>query len=74
MSELERATGTPWTSADWLAEARRYITRSYGSELEGPVIERAEGATITDVDGKTYLDFSSGQMSRDRAVSRPTTP
>jgi 2,2-dialkylglycine decarboxylase (pyruvate) len=26
------------------------------------VIERAEGATITDVDGHEYLDFSSGQM------------
>lgn len=45
-----------------LAQARQLLTRSFWSEFELPVIERASGAVITDVDGKDYLDFSSGQM------------
>jgi 2,2-dialkylglycine decarboxylase (pyruvate) len=45
-----------------LAEARRVLVRSFASEFTLPVIERAEGATVTDVDGRQYLDFSSGQM------------
>ena len=44
------------------AEARQVLVRSFASEFTLPVIERAEGATITDVDGHQYLDFSSGQM------------
>jgi 2,2-dialkylglycine decarboxylase (pyruvate) len=46
----------------WLDEARALLIRSFGSDYQMPVIERAQGATITDVDGKEYLDFSSGQM------------
>jgi len=45
-----------------LAEARQVFVRSFASDFTLPVIARAEGATITDVDGKEYLDFSSGQM------------
>ncbi|MFQ5829125.1 MAG: aspartate aminotransferase family protein, partial [Candidatus Methylomirabilia bacterium] len=45
-----------------LAEARRLLVRSSWSEFLLPVIERASGAVITDVDGQDYLDFSSGQM------------
>src|SRR5262249_9072338 len=45
-----------------LAEARQVFIRSFASDFTLPVIERAEGTTITDVDGREYLDFSSGQM------------
>jgi 2,2-dialkylglycine decarboxylase (pyruvate) len=43
-------------------EAREVFIRSYPGDATLPVIARAEGATITDVDGGQYLDFSSGQM------------
>jgi 2,2-dialkylglycine decarboxylase (pyruvate) len=49
-------------SKELLVEARRTLMRSFASEVGLPVIARAEGATITDVDGHEYLDFSSGQM------------
>jgi 2,2-dialkylglycine decarboxylase (pyruvate) len=50
------------TNEKLLAEARRVLVRSFGSDFTLPVIAKAEGATITDVDGRAYLDFSSGQM------------
>mgnify|MGYP001348979965 CR=1 FL=1 len=41
------------------AERQKYVPRGMGSTM--PVFaESAEGATITDVDGKTYLDFATG--------------
>ena len=46
----------------WLDEAKSLLIRSFGSDYQMPVIKSARGATITDVDGKDYLDFSSGQM------------
>jgi 2,2-dialkylglycine decarboxylase (pyruvate) len=42
--------------------ARRVLTRTFSSDFELPLIERASGAVITDVDGRDHLDFSSGQM------------
>lgn len=53
---------TARTSREWLAEARRRLIRSFWGEFELPVMERASGAVLTDVDGKDYLDMSSGQM------------
>ncbi len=58
-------------SDDLLAQARQLLVRSSGAELSLPVIERAEGAVITDVDGQTYLDFSSGQMCATLGHSHP---
>jgi 2,2-dialkylglycine decarboxylase (pyruvate) len=52
----------PSPNDDLLARARDLLMRTSGSDFSLPVIERAEGAVITDVDGKEYLDFSSGQM------------
>ncbi len=49
-------------SDELLGEARQVFIRSFGSDFTLPVIARAQGATITDVDGREYLDFSSGQM------------
>ena len=41
------------------AERQKYVPRGMGSTM--PVFaESADGATITDVDGKTYLDFATG--------------
>jgi 2,2-dialkylglycine decarboxylase (pyruvate) len=49
-------------SKDLLAQAREVFVRSFWGGFELPVIKRASGTVITDVDGKDYLDFSSGQM------------
>ncbi len=49
-------------SDELLAQARQVFIRSFAGDFTLPVIARAEGATITDVDGNAYLDFSSGQM------------
>ncbi len=56
------ADPVPSKSSRLLAEAREVFIRSFGAEFTLPIIERAEGAMITDVDGHSYLDFSSGQM------------
>ena len=58
-------------SDDLLAQARQLLVRSSGTELSLPVIEHAEGAVVTDVDGKEYLDFSSGQMCATLGHSHP---
>src|SRR5438093_1230519 len=47
---------------DFLKRASEVLMRSSGGDYALPVIETAEGSTVTDVDGKEYLDFSSGQM------------
>ena len=58
-------------SDDLLAQARQLLVRSSATELSLPVIEHAEGAVVTDVDGKEYLDFSSGQMCATLGHSHP---
>ena len=47
-----------------LGVAREYSFRGRmdNRDVAGPIFERGEGSTVTDVDGKTYLDFNSGQM------------
>jgi 2,2-dialkylglycine decarboxylase (pyruvate) len=47
-----------------LAIAAEYSFRGRmdNREVAGPIFERGEGSTVTDVQGKTYLDFNSGQM------------
>ncbi|HSO92986.1 MAG TPA: aminotransferase class III-fold pyridoxal phosphate-dependent enzyme, partial [Candidatus Dormibacteraeota bacterium] len=46
-------------SRELQAERDRFVPRGMGSTM--PVFaESADGATITDVDGKTYLDFATG--------------
>ena len=44
------------------ARANRHLVR-YGGTFEQVVIERAEGCTLFDADGRGILDFTSGQMS-----------
>jgi 4-aminobutyrate aminotransferase-like enzyme len=48
-------------SREWHARAARHM-KGYSSQVRlFPVVfDRGEGSTITDVDGNTYIDFSSG--------------
>src|SRR5262245_34313866 len=50
-----------------IAKARSYLLRtSLLSDIiaaeDGPVIDHAEGSVVWDTEGKSYLDFNSGQM------------
>ncbi|HEY0492072.1 MAG TPA: aminotransferase class III-fold pyridoxal phosphate-dependent enzyme, partial [Candidatus Dormibacteraeota bacterium] len=46
-------------SRELQAERDRYVPKGMGSSI--PVFaESADGVTLTDVDGNTYLDFATG--------------
>ncbi|BBK41164.1 aspartate aminotransferase family protein [Allostella vacuolata] len=46
--------------ANWMFPT---VKSSYmGGAEDRPIIAKSEGSTFTDTDGKTYLDFQSGQM------------
>ncbi len=45
----------------WLKKAQAHLIR-YGGEWAPPLIVRGSGASLIDIDGREYLDFSSGQM------------
>lgn len=50
-----------------IGKARQYLLKtSLLSDIvsgeEGPVIDHADGSIVWDLDGKSYLDFNSGQM------------
>ncbi|PTM43615.1 aspartate aminotransferase family protein [Bosea sp. 124] len=47
--------------AFWAA-ANKHLTR-YGPDFETIIVERAEGSFVYDADGRSILDFTSGQMS-----------
>ena len=46
-------------SEELRAEREKYVSRGMGSSMPG-FAESADGVTLTDVDGRTYLDFASG--------------
>ncbi|MBI2526447.1 MAG: aspartate aminotransferase family protein [Candidatus Rokubacteria bacterium] len=50
--------------AELLAKANEYSFRGRMDKrtIAGPVFERGRGSVVTDVNGKDYLDFNSGQM------------
>lgn len=50
--------------AELLAKAAQYSFRARMDKKtsEGPVFASASGSTVTDVNGREYLDFNSGQM------------
>lgn len=52
------------TEAELLAEATRYSFRARMDKkvAVGPVFASAKDSVVTDVNGKDYLDFNSGQM------------
>jgi len=47
--------------SELIKKANQYLIR-YCTDWKGPVIVWGRGATIKDVDGHEFLDFSSGQM------------
>ena len=51
------------SEAELLQAARRY---SFGGRMDksgsGPIFVRGSGSEVEDINGKTYLDFNSGQM------------
>ncbi len=53
-----------------IQKARAHLIR-YGGEWTPPVILRGQGTRLTDVDGREYLDFSSGQMCATLGHSHP---
>ena len=62
------------TEAELLANAARYSFRARMDKKtnEGPVFASARDSTVTDVNGKTYLDFNSGQMCSALGHNHPT--
>lgn len=60
--------------ADLLNRARRYSFRARmdKGEFVGPVFERGLGSEVQDVNGKTFLDFNSGQMCAAIGHNHPT--
>ena len=56
-------SGTP-TEADLLAQATQYSFRARMDKktAEGPIFASAKDSTVTDVNGKSWIDFNSGQM------------
>jgi 2,2-dialkylglycine decarboxylase (pyruvate) len=57
-----------------LAKAERYSFRARMDKktAEGPVFASAKDSVVTDVNGKSYLDFNSGQMCAALGHNHPT--
>jgi len=66
------ATGS--READLLAAAAKYSFRARMDKktAEGPIFERGAGSMVWDVNGKSYLDFNSGQMCAALGHNHPT--
>jgi len=62
------------TEAELLADAERYSFRARMDKKtnEGPVFASARDSIVTDVNGKQYLDFNSGQMCSALGHNHPT--
>ena len=68
------ASVTEPSEAELLARAAKYSFRARMDKktAEGPVFARASGSIVTDVNGKSYLDFNSGQMCAALGHNHPT--
>jgi 2,2-dialkylglycine decarboxylase (pyruvate) len=64
----------PTREDDLIARAKRYSFRARmdKGEFAGPVFVRGAGSEVEDVNGKTYLDFNSGQMCAALGHNHPT--
>ncbi len=62
------------SESDLLANAARYSFRARMDKktAEGPVFASASASIVTDVNGKQYLDFNSGQMCAALGHNHPT--
>jgi 2,2-dialkylglycine decarboxylase (pyruvate) len=60
--------------SDLLADAARYSFRARMDKktAEGPIFASASASIVTDVNGKQYLDFNSGQMCAALGHNHPT--
>jgi 2,2-dialkylglycine decarboxylase (pyruvate) len=70
-SANDRAVGR---EADFLKAAAEYSFRARMDKktTEGPIFERGSGSMVWDVNGKSYLDFNSGQMCAALGHNHPT--
>jgi len=73
MDTVTAAGGGEEREARLLALAREYSFRNRMDKgaSGGPVLERGLGSTVTDVTGKDYLDYNSGQMCAALGHSHP---
>jgi 2,2-dialkylglycine decarboxylase (pyruvate) len=62
------------TEAQLLAKATRYSFRARMDKktAEGPIFVSAKDSTVTDLNGKEYIDFNSGQMCAALGHNHPT--
>ena len=62
------------TEAELLEKATKFAFRARMDKkvATGPVFARAQGSVVTDVTGKSYLDFNSGQMCSALGHNHPT--
>lgn len=62
------------SEAEFLEKAARYAFRARMDKktAEGPIFVSASGSTVTDLSGKEYLDFNSGQMCAALGHNHPT--
>lgn len=62
------------TEAELLAKASQFSFRARMDKktAEGPIFATARDSTVTDVNGKTWLDFNSGQMCSALGHNHPT--
>jgi 2,2-dialkylglycine decarboxylase (pyruvate) len=73
METATPAGGSEGREARLLALAREYSFRNRLDKgaIAGPVLERGLGSIVTDVTGKEYLDYNSGQMCAALGHSHP---
>jgi 2,2-dialkylglycine decarboxylase (pyruvate) len=63
----------PRTEQEWLDLAKRYSFRARmdKGEFTGPVFVSGKNSVVSDVQGRDYLDFNSGQMCAALGHNRP---
>jgi 2,2-dialkylglycine decarboxylase (pyruvate) len=73
MPDMPNASTRP-SEAELLEKAARYSFRARMDKKtgEGPIFVSAKDSTVTDVNGKEYLDFNSGQMCAALGHNHPT--
>jgi 2,2-dialkylglycine decarboxylase (pyruvate) len=67
-------TEAPQSEAELLVKATNYSFRARMDKkaAEGPIFVSAKDSTVTDLSGKQYLDFNSGQMCAALGHNHPT--
>src|ERR1700674_3528341 len=67
-------TEAPHSEGELLAKATTYSFRARMDKktAEGPIFVSAKDSTVTDLSGKQYLDFNSGQMCAALGHNHPT--